>query len=273
MSVSGSVVVRRQLGRRLRTLREASGKTEREVEEAKIISRTKLWRIESGKAAVKIPDVRTLCWFYGADAEVTDALAGLAVATSEQSWFEEYSDVVPEWFKLYVGLEGAAAGILSYDGELVPGPLQTADYARAVYVAAQSRDEAAIDRQVALRLERQEALFRRTPPPRLSVVLGAGVLARQVGGPEVIAAQISHLRELNSRDHVEIRVLSWEAGAHSAMLGAFHVLDFDGDEDPNVVYLESELGGRYPEHPDEIERFRKIFTQIQAKATPLEEYQ
>jgi transcriptional regulator with XRE-family HTH domain len=98
MPISGSTVVRRQLGRRLRSLREAVGKTDRDIEEASLASRAKLWRIESGKVPVKIADVRALCWLYGADQPTTDALANLAVGTTVQGWwvFElVYQQTVP----------------------------------------------------------------------------------------------------------------------------------------------------------------------------------
>lgn len=273
MPVSGPTVVRRQLGRRLRKLREGAGKLEREVEEARLISRTKLWRIESGKVPVKVPDVRALCWFYGADAELTDALANMAIGSSEQGWWEEYGDVVPAWFGLYVELESAAEQIRAYDPELVPGLLQTADYARAVYRAGQpDHDDQAIQRHVDLRLERQQTVFNLDPPPRLHAVLGAGTLARQVGGSEVMTAQLQRLRELARLDHVEITVVPWEAGAHAAMLGAFVLLDFADAEDPSVIYLEAQVGARYLEKPGELAEYRRVFDLIDKQAIPIEEY-
>lgn len=274
MPISGSTVVRRQLGRRLRRLREAAGKTERDVETAKLLSRTKLWRLESGKTPVKVPDVRALCWLYGADAATTDALAGLAVGTTEQGWWEDYGDAVPDWFGLYIGLEAAASEIRIYDPELVHGLLQTADYAEAVYRAVRPDDsDDVIRRQVKLRLGRQRALADRTPPLRLIAVLGAGVLARPVGGARAMAGQADRLRELAKLDHVDIRVLPWEAGAHAAMhTGAFTVLDFDDPDDPAVVYLETHTGARYLEKPDELDQYRKIFNLIYQKSVPVEEY-
>src|SRR5437660_1648665 len=115
MPISGSTVVRRQLGRQLRRLREAAGKTERDIEEANLASRAKLWRIESGKSPIKVADVRALCWLYGADQPTTDRLADLAVGTTAQGWWEDYGDVLPGWFSLYLGLEAAATEIRIYD--------------------------------------------------------------------------------------------------------------------------------------------------------------
>src|SRR5256885_6160071 len=198
MPINGSTVVRRQLGRQLRRLRDAAKKTERDVEEAGLASRAKLWRIESGKTSIKIADVRVLCWLYGADEATTDALAALATGTSARGWWEDYGDVLPKWFSMYVGLEAAASEIRVYEPELVHGLLQTPAYLRAVYEAGVSPvDEAAVQRQVKLRHERQQTLTSRTPPLRLTAVFSAGVLARQVGSKAGMKEQIAQLRELN----------------------------------------------------------------------------
>jgi transcriptional regulator with XRE-family HTH domain len=273
MPISGSTVVRRQLGRRLRRLREVAGKTERDIEEANLASRAKLWRIESGKTPVKVADVRALCWLYGADQRTTDALANLAVGTTAEGWWEDYSDVLPGWFSLYLGLEAAATEIRIYDPELVHGLLQTPEYVRALRQASKpDGDEEDIIRQVKLRQERQQTLHNRTPPLKVIAVLGAGVLARPVGGPQVMAEQVERLHALNQLEHVDIRVLPWEIGAHAAMVGAFTILDFDDVDDPAVVYVETQTGARYLEKAEELAEYRRIFGLIYEKSVPIEGY-
>ena len=274
MSVPGSTVVRRQLGRRLRKLREAARKSERDVEEARLASRAKLWRIESGKSPVKVADVRALCWLYGADVPTTDALTGLCAGTTTQGWWEDYGDVVPDWFGLYVGLEAGATEILIYDPELVHGLLQTPDYTRAVFLAVTGgSDQEAVGHQIKVRYERQQALLHRQPPLRLTAVLGAGVLARPVGGAATMAEQVARLHELAALDHVEIRILPWAIGAHPAMhVGPFTILDFDDADDPAVVYLESHTGARYLERPEELREYHRIFDLIRRQSVPIEEH-
>lgn len=274
MPLKGSTVVRRQLGRRLRRLRDAAGKTEVDVEEARIASRAKLWRIETGKVAVKVGDVRGLCWLYGTDTKTTDALATMAFGTREQGWWEDYESVFPTWFSLYIGLESAADEIRVYDPELVHGLLQTPEYVRALRRTVKPDDtEDGIESQVKLRLERQQTVFTRTPPLRVVAVLGAGVLARAVGGANAMAEQISRLHELNRRDHIDIRVLPWNVGAHPAMhIGAFTILDFHDDADPAVVYLESHTGARYLEKRDELVEYRRIFERIYNQTIPIEQH-
>jgi transcriptional regulator with XRE-family HTH domain len=270
--VTGQRVVRRALGRRLTRLRVACGKSRREVAEARLgISEPTLHRIETGKVPVTVANVRALCWLYGADASITDALAELALGTSQEEWWDA-NPVIPDWFKLYVGLEASASRICSYDGELVPGELQTEQYARAVFAAEQPPDSEAADRHVKLRMQRQQTLFGRRPPLRLTTVLGEGALTRLVGGEAVLNAQVEHLRSAARRDNVQIKVLPWSVGAHAAMAGAFRILDFDDPEDPDVVYLESHVGALYLEEAAEVDEYRRVFDLICKDAVPIEDY-
>jgi transcriptional regulator with XRE-family HTH domain len=270
--VTGQRVVRRTLGRRLTRLRTAAGMSRREVAEARLgISEPTLHRIETGKVPVTAANVRALCWLYGADQSITDALAELALGTSQAEWWDA-SPVIPEWFKLYVGLEASASRLYSYDGEVVPGELQTPDYARGVFGAEQPLDPEAGERHIKLRLQRQKTLFARKPPARMVTVLGEGAVTRPVGGEQVLKAQIEHLRRLAREKAVDIRVLPFSVGAHAAMAGAFRILEFDEPDDPDVVYLESHVGALYLEEEAEVDEYRRIFDLIRKDAVPVEEY-
>jgi transcriptional regulator with XRE-family HTH domain len=270
--VTGQRVVRRALGRRLTRLRVATGKSRREVAEAKLgISEPTLHRIETGKVPVTVANVRALCWLYGVDESIADALSDLALGTSQEEWWDA-SPAIPDWFKLYVGLEASASAIRTYEGEVVPGELQTEQYARAIYGAEQSVEGDATERHVKLRMQRQAAMASRYPKPHLVTVLGEGVLTRLVGGADVLAAQVEHLREAARQEHVEILVLPWSAGAHPAMAGAFRIMDFDDPEDPDVVYLESHIGALYLEEPAEVEEYRRIFALICEASVPIADF-
>ncbi|MFV2088019.1 DUF5753 domain-containing protein [Micromonospora sp. LOL_021] len=273
MPVTGPTVVRRQLGRRLRRLREESSRTEQEVERAKVCSRTTLWRIENGKFPVKMNTVRGLCWFYGADPETTDALTRLAGASDEHGWWESHGDAVPDWFRLYVGLEAAATEIGVYDPEVIHGLLQTPDYMRAVFRATYPEaPQEKIERLVSLRLDRQISYYDREQPARIVAILGAGALVREVGGPAVMAEQRAHLAGLGRRVRVEVRVLPWSVGAHPAFSGQFILLDFADPDDPDVAYVESHMGARYLERPEELAEYRRIFRLIRKQSVPIEEH-
>ena len=272
MAITGSTVVRRQLGRQLRRLREACGKSDHDVVESGLASRAKLWRIESGRATVRIADVRTLCWLYGADAITTDALAAMASGTSARGWWEDYSDVLPDWFNLYIGLEAAANEIRIYEPELVHGLLQTPAYLRAVYEAGEQIDDDSIQRQIELRQVRQHSLTTRKPPLRLTAIFGAGVLARQLGDKAAMIEQIERLCALDKLSHIDIRVMPWDAGGHAAMhIGGFAILDFPSADDPPVVYLESHTGARYLEKEGELAEYRRIYKLIYRKTVPIKE--
>jgi transcriptional regulator with XRE-family HTH domain len=269
---TSSSVVRRQLGRRLRRLREAAGRSHEDVAEAQIASRTKMWKIEAGRTAVKQGDVLALARLYGLDGSTTDDLVALASATKSSGFQEDYGSSMPEWVGLYGDLEAGVAVLRDYNCELIHGLLQTEDYARAVTEVNTALSPEVVEQRVAFRMRRQRALFDRPNPGRIDAVITAGALDLVVGSPTVMEAQIAHLRAVCSGDEVSVRVLTRTNGLHAAMRGPFTIMDFDDPEDPPLVYLESLIGSRYVERPDQIAEFRSAFDQMRAKAVSLEEY-
>lgn len=267
----GSIVVRRSLGRRLKALREQAGKTSADVNELQI-SRPKLFRIEAGQVPVKVNDVRSLAWLYGADEPTTEQLVDLALNTADKGWWELYANVMPSWFTTFVELESAACRFWSYQSDLVPGLLQTIAYHQAVFDADPLQSPADAERTVQLRIERQRSAFERQRPLQADVVLSEAVLARQVGGPEVMAEQHQHLLELSHRPSVDIHVLPFAAGAHAGMKGSFVVLGFDPDEHENVAYLEARTGGQHLWAPELVQVYEDDFARIRAQSIPIEEY-
>jgi transcriptional regulator with XRE-family HTH domain len=269
---SGSTVVRRQLGRRLRRLREEAGKSHEDVAEAQIASRTKMWRIEQGRTSVKQGDVLALARLYDLGGPVTDELLLLASGTRDEGWWEDYGSSVPEWVGLYAGLEAASAHLLDYSPELIHGLLQTPDYARTVTRANPNLADEVVEQRVTFRLQRQRAFFKRKTPGRLTSVVTAGAIGLVVGSDAVMKAQIAHLREIATGDEVSIRVLSATDGVHTAMRGPFTIMDFDDPEDPSLVYVESLIGSRYIERADQLDEYRRAMDRMQTQAVPLEEY-
>jgi transcriptional regulator with XRE-family HTH domain len=269
---TGSIVIRRSLGRRLKALRAKAGKTAADVAGASIASKAKLARIEGGQTPVKMVDVRGLCWLYGADQVTTDLLADMAVNTATQGWWEDYDDVMPAWFGMYVELESAAERLLVFNADVVVGILQTPAYHRAIYEADDTYDPAAVERVVSLRAGRQRAAFERKPQLAVTAVLGEGALRRIVGGKAVMAEQIEQLRDLDQQKNIDIMVLPDSAGAHGGMNGAFNVLRFAGDDDPDVVYVEALTGGRYMEQPRTLARYRRVFDSLRSKSVHIEEF-
>jgi transcriptional regulator with XRE-family HTH domain len=269
VSVDGPTLVRRQLGRRLRTLRETAGKTTSDV--SVVASRSKLWRIEEGRTTVRVGDARELARLYGADEDTVDAIGLLAQGTRTKGWWEDYRAVVPDWFGLYIGLESSCNVLSNYHPELIHGLLQTPDYAREVIAIDGPTDDTVISARLRMRMNRQRAALER-PDFQLRVILGAGALSLVIGSPDVMTAQVDHLRVIGSRENVDIRVLPWRVGAHLGLNGAFTLMDFLDPDDPPVVYEESLAGARYLEQEGQVAEYRRTFTLLHQQAVSIEEF-
>jgi transcriptional regulator with XRE-family HTH domain len=268
-------MVRRQLGRKLRQLREACGKTREDVVATRLLSRGKLQSIENGSTMVRPGDAYELGRLYGASAEELETLRAMAAGTNEAGWWQEYSDGVLKGFEVYyLALESAAERIASYEPAVLPGLLQTEAYALAVdrATAAPGLDEEGIRGHVRLRLRRLPMLLERDEPPQMRLVLGEAALQLRVGGDEVMAGQLAHLDEVAALPTVTVKVLTHAAGPHPALVGPFTVLDFEDEADPSVAYVESCLGARYDDRQGPVLQLRTIFEAIDQVATPLEEY-
>jgi len=265
-------VLSRRLGRLLTHLRVSAGKTHQDVVNKGFMARATLWRYEEGKTSPDMVRVRALAQYYGADAATIDAVGDLAkAAANAQAQWDESN--VPDWFRLYVDLEAVADRILHFDGTLVPGFLQTSDYARAVYRTLSPDDgEDAVTQHVDLRLRRQASLFGRSPAPQLVAVLGEEVVTRPVGGEQVIAAQVQHLRDVAASGQVDVRIVPRSVGAYAAMIGPFRIFECAHELDPDVVYVESQIGGRYYEKPSEVATYRRVFDLTIDQAVPIKEY-
>ena len=200
VAIRKPLLARRQLGRRLQRLRLEAGFGLDDVNEAQIGGRTKLWRIESGRSAVRQGDVLALARLYGLDTTTTDELVALATATKATGFQEDHGSPVADWSGMYADLEAAASTLRTYKCELVPGLLQTADYARSVTAANPALDASAVDQLVAFRLQRQQAFFDRPDPGRLDAVLTAGAYGLIAGSAAAMLAQRAHLRDMAGRD-------------------------------------------------------------------------
>ncbi|WP_089001107.1 helix-turn-helix domain-containing protein [Micromonospora echinofusca] len=229
-------VRRRRIARELRQLRERAGMTLDVAARQLDMSKSNLSRIENAQIGIKPRDVRAALALYevtGADAE---ALIEIARGAQQRGWWQSYSDVLPEWFEFYVGLEAEAATLRTYEVEAVPGLLQTEAYAREVFRRTAGED--GIERKVAARLHRQNVLHG-DDPVELSVVLNEAVLCRPVGGATVMSDQMAHLAKVAQLPNVTLQVLPFSAGGHPAMNAPYVVLTFADTADAAVVYLEN----------------------------------
>jgi transcriptional regulator with XRE-family HTH domain len=258
-------VMRILLGVRLRRLREARGIS---VDEAAYVLRgsaSKISRLENGRVSVKDRDVVDLLAFYGVTAEAQrDELRAMAARANSRGWWHDYSDILPGWFEEYIGLEEAATQIRAYEVQLVPGLLQTEDYARAVTLLEFSNPRE-INRRVSLRMTRQ-AILPRPRPTSLRVVLDEAALRRPMGGSSVMKAQLKHLIEMSRRSNVTIQVMPFKIGGHPAVGGPFSVLHFAESDLSDVVYLEQLASSQYLDKEDVIEKYLAVMERLCAEA-------
>lgn len=257
----GKTVLRRQLGRELRRLRETTGLTINEVAPHIGIKGPTISKIENGRQAIREPNVRLMLQLYRVTGRQAEELLERVAEANAPDPYAAFTDVRPNWAARFVDLEADASEILGYDTELIPGQLQTPGYVRALRLAAapgSSEDDLA--RSVEFRQRRQELTV--ADRTRLRFVLNEGAVRRLVGGPEVMCEQITHLADVSRLPHVTIQVLPFGAGAHPAMGITFALLRFADDEDLDVVYLEHDRGALYLEGPDDVERYGVIFERL-----------
>jgi transcriptional regulator with XRE-family HTH domain len=268
-SDAGSTVPRRQLGRYLRQIREERNITVKGGADILECSFQKLWRIEKGAVPVRGTDVKLLCQGYGVSPEMTEVLVGLARETKAKGWWQSYGDAVPDWFELYVGLEGAASRMRKFEPSVVPGLLQARAYMEAVILADQPQmSEADVLRRIAIKTERQGLLSRHfPPPPRLEVIVDEGVLRRSPSVPGAMSQQLWHLLKANELPHVSVRALPLTVGPHRASAsGAFTILEFPAGEtdkgEPPTIFSESLTGALYLDKPREIQRYDEVWATL-----------
>lgn len=259
---------RRQLGMELRRLRDAAGVTIDQVAERLECSASKISRIETGQTGVTPRDVRDMLVVYGVDPDQAESLLQIAREARMKGWWQLYGDVLTS---AYVGLEAAADQIRGYEAAVVPGLLQTEDYARAMIHAARPDINAVeIDKRVRVRVGRQ-SLLTQDDPIDLWVVLDEAVLRRPVGGRSVMRRQLEHLIMVADLSNVTLQVLPFTAGAHAGMDGAFALLLYEESADQNFVFAANAAGGLFLEKDDELQRYAFIFDHLRANALRPEE--
>jgi hypothetical protein len=245
------------------------GLSREEAAEAIRASEWKIHRLENGQVGFKERDLVDLLERYEVtDPDEVEELLDLAREANNPGWWQRYGDVLPQWFRSYVDLESAAALIRTYEGQYVPGLLQTDDYMRAVVQGAHLDDSSEeVGRRVRLRMARQTVLTREHPP-RLWAVVDEAALRRPVGGPGVMKGQLERLLDATGRPNVTLQVLPLHVGAHPAMVGSFSVLRFPDQELPDVVYLEHLTGAAYLSKPDEVDQYLHVMESICVRAAP-----
>ncbi len=262
----GPVVQLRRLRVELRRAREKAGLTQEQVAEAMEWSQSKVIRIEAGESRIATNDLKALLRHLGVvDAQRTGELLALARAARAPSWWSQYRHIASRGFLQFVEYEAAASATSNFEPLLIPGLLQTEEYARAVIQQFDAQPTAErVDALVKLRMTRQE-LLERADPPNLNFILDEAVVRRLVGGRAVMRRQVRHLIQMADRPNVTIELVPFIAGVHPGMHGPFVVIEFPDTADDDVLYLESPRGDVvYRDKPEEIKASREAFGQLRA---------
>jgi len=256
----------RRLGRELQKLRDERGLNFAEVAARLDCHHTKIRRIEKAEVKSEIEDIKDLLEIYGVPTDRRLALLDLAENAWRRGWWTAFNDV---FTGDYVSLEDEATQIRSWQALLIPGLLQTDDYARALISTAVSQpDLEEIDKRVEARQKRRR-LLARANAPHLHAILGEAVIRQQVGGTQVMRDQLYALLKIGGRDNVTIQVLPFSAGSHPGLDGPFVVLEFEHPADPPVAYTENLGGSFYAESEAALNTFRLAWNSVvDAALTP-----
>lgn len=259
-------VRRRRLAKELKRLRKDAGRNRDEVASFVGCAPATVTKIEAASSAAPPAYVALMLEMYGVTGERREVLMTLARQAKKRGWWHQYGGAIPQWFEVYVGLEEEVAEVRTYQNEAVYGLLQTEAYMRALMLAdvdVPSEDE--VERQVALRLKRQERL-RADDSPKIGIVLNESVLRRSVGGAHAMKEQLGHLMDVSRLNNVLLQVLTYSAGAHPAMDGAFEVLRFPEPADPDVAYIQYRRGSIYVEDQADVDAYNELFEHLRARA-------
>ena len=266
MAEVSPTVRQRELGLRLRELRNAQGLTVEEVAASLLCSPSKISRAETGARKPSLRDVRDLCGLYKVGPQETAQMMELARQARQPSWWTQYKDIsIPH----LIGLEQEATAITCFCMYFVPALLQTEDYAAAMIKGIAPRIDLDILRQrVDARMRRQE-LLQQPRPPRYRALLDEATLRRQVGGAAVMKAQLDKILQLAEEGKATVQVIPYGVGAYSAVDSNFNLLEFGDSPLPGVVYVEGLETQLYLEKSSELERYAESIEELRdAALTP-----
>lgn len=228
------------------------------------MSKAKLGHLETGRQLQAPDDIADLLAAYGAEQRDIDRLTSLTGRADEATWWAPWAQVVPDWFKTFVGLEGLAESEFVFEPIIIPGLLQTEEYAAAVTANTPRVRADHSERFVGFRMARTRRLTDPERPLRLHAVLTEGALRLAVGDPELWRAQLRHLVAMAELPTVTIQVVRPEDGPHTALTGQFVVLDFENVR--SIGYVELHDGSVYLQDSDQVQTYRMVAENLQRVA-------
>ncbi len=254
----------RQLARELRHLRERKGMTGEQAAGTVGWEQSKISRMENAKMRITTGEVMELCEAYEIEGDDRARLIKLARGARQRDWWHEYTSLVKKGFIDYLAFEAEAKTSMGYEAQVIPGILQTENYAKAILRGAQPRLPEEIDRGAELRLARQKRITASDDPLNVWAVIDEAVLHRVIDSPAVMKDQLEHLLYLGELATVSIQVLPYSTGIHAAIDGPFVLLAFENY--PDLLYIEHLMGCVYLEKPSETTRGRMVFDHLRSAA-------
>ena len=262
----GPTLRARRLAVELTSRREAAGLSREEVARRLEWSTSTVFRIETGRSRPQPRSVRDLLDLYGVTGSDREGLIQLSREARQPGWWHSFRDVLPNPYEVYIGLETGAVSIRNFEPLVIPGLLQTADYARAMFRGgARELDRDEIERRVEVRLSRQQVLLKEDRP-RLWAVIDEAVIRRVVGSPAIMRAQLQQLAEAAEQGKTTLQVVPFGAGAHAGTTGPFVILGLPGPAEPDLVYVETLAGDIYLEERADVDRYTLAFERLLAAA-------
>lgn len=265
--MAGPSIRRRQLGAALRQLRVDANETREQTAFVLGCSPTKVTYLESGRNVIGKTELIVLIQHYGAEEKLA-TLEELRQEANKRGWWSTAR--LPEWLAAYVGLETEASSVRSFEMELIPGLLQTGQYAREVHALRGHLTSDDLERRVKARLRRQERLTA-SDPLQLSAVVSEAALARCARQPSVAGDQFRQLLDWANRPNIEIRVLPFDVGLHSGMAGAFTVLSFPDELLPDAGWQEYALGGHIIDDASDVAFLATLYDELRSQALGCDE--
>jgi transcriptional regulator with XRE-family HTH domain len=261
-------VRQRRVSAELRALRQVKGLTCQQVADALDWSVSKVSRMETGVRGLFPDDVAAMLGYLEAPAKLRDELLTLVRDGEKPNWIQVGAGLPKHWKNL-IRMENDAKAIYNYEPLVVPGLLQTGDYARAVIGAGNLElSESVVDQLVRTRMGRQ-AVLSRHDAPMVMVMVDEMVLRRPIGGQGCMYGQLQHLINMAGRSRVEIRVVPFAVGANAGLEGPMVIMEFDAQ--PTLVYLEIRSASGFLEEPAELSRTKVAWRALHALALSPEE--
>lgn len=252
----------------LRAMRERAGLTQSAAAEILECTQGKINHLETGRTGQKPREVATLLRAYGASAEHADRMAALAASVDQKAWWAPYSEILPNWFQTFVGLEGLATGQFAYVSRVLPGQLQTADYAAALLVDHAGVAPMDAPLFVRARMDRQR-LTDEAQPLQFAAVIEQVVIERRVGGDAVMRRQLEHILRMMERDNVKVQVMPTAVAVHDGLDGDFLLLDFGQAQ--SIGYFQQPGGAVFLQDPDHVARYVQAADRLRKAALPATE--